>query len=66
MENRPKTTTKTTIERQVKFTMSVEEHSAALNVYLKRIYAEFRNIDIDYTFKDDGTVECEGYKEIRK
>ena len=62
MLNRPETKITTTTEKTVKFSLSVEEHSAALNAYLKRAYSEFRNIDISYVFNEDGTVECNAHR----
>ena len=66
MPNKPITVIKISKSRDVKYTISTEEHYAIILAYLRKSYANFRGFkdnEIDIDFVDDGSVNCHAYKE---
>jgi hypothetical protein len=68
MEGRPTVTRKVRTTREVRFTLSVDEHAEAVVNYLRRHYAEFRgfaNDELEIDWNTDGTVQLHALKELQ-
>lgn len=50
MDGRPKVETKTTVTKTVDMTLEEPEICKALEAYLRRVYPEFRGMDMQFSF----------------
>jgi len=50
LANRPRAKTTTVITKEVSFTLEQPEIESALKEYLTRNYAEFRNMELEFSF----------------